>query len=222
MTMFIEVNGIRLYYEQTGSGAPIVLLHGNGEDHTIFDVLSRFLSSRFTVYAVDSRGHGQSTKTAALDYAVMARDVSELITGLNLEKPVLLGFSVGGIIGLLLGSGNPELISRLIVCGANTHPSGIRTIPLFMMKLFFRLSKNEKLKLMLTQPDIEDAALNRISVPTLVLIGSRDMIKRKHTEHIASEIPNARLSILEGESHSSYIVRSLKIVTHLLPFLEAE
>lgn len=218
--MNIGVNGITLYYEQTGSGPPVILLHGNGEDHSIFDMLVGELSGRFLIYTVDSRGHGSSTKTQNLDYRVMADDIAQMIDKLNIAKPALLGFSDGGILGLILASRYPDMLSKLIVCGANTHPVGIRTTYLVIMKLACLLTKNERLKLMVRQPDITDFELQSILIPTLVLAGNRDLIKPKHTEHIASLIPNARLHILKGESHSSYIVHSPKLAEIIVPFLK--
>jgi pimeloyl-ACP methyl ester carboxylesterase len=61
--MIIQVNGTALFYEKSGAGSPVILLHGNGEDHHIFDALAAKLESGFTVYSVDSRNHGQSEKT---------------------------------------------------------------------------------------------------------------------------------------------------------------
>lgn len=61
--MYLKVNGTNLYYEQTGEGTPFLLLHGNGEDHRIFDELSRVLSHQYTVFAVDSRSHGKSSRS---------------------------------------------------------------------------------------------------------------------------------------------------------------
>ena len=58
--MFITVNGYRLYYEKHGEGRPLILLHGNGQDHTIFDRALPLLEKSFCCYLVDSRGHGQS------------------------------------------------------------------------------------------------------------------------------------------------------------------
>ena len=56
--MFIELNGVRLFYEKRGEGRPLVLVHGNGEDHNIFDQALLLLEKRFCCYAVDSRCHG--------------------------------------------------------------------------------------------------------------------------------------------------------------------
>jgi pimeloyl-ACP methyl ester carboxylesterase len=79
MNMLQNVNGITLYYEKTGEGQPIILLHGNGEDHQIFNVLTDQLKENFSVYAIDSRGHGKSTRVRELDYRSMAEDVVEFI-----------------------------------------------------------------------------------------------------------------------------------------------
>ena len=100
--MKISVNGIALHYEKSGEGRPLILLHGNGETHAIFDKALPLLAARFTVYAIDSRGHGESEGADAYHYADMKEDVRCFIQELKLEKPVLYGFSDGGIIGLLL------------------------------------------------------------------------------------------------------------------------
>ena len=68
--MFIHVNGVRLFYEKQGTGKPLILLHGNEEDHRIFDEAIELLKKHYTVYAVDSRGHGQSDKVLEYHYPV--------------------------------------------------------------------------------------------------------------------------------------------------------
>ena len=98
--MLIHVNGIDLYYEKTGDGRPLVMSHCNSMDHKIFRRAARVLGERFTVYLVDSRGHGKSTKVKTLHYTDMAEDMAAFITALGLEKPVFYGFSDGGIVGL--------------------------------------------------------------------------------------------------------------------------
>ena len=64
--MYINVNGVNLYYEVYGSGMPIILVHGNSETHQIFDVLIDKLKEDYKVYAVDSRCHGKSEKTKTI------------------------------------------------------------------------------------------------------------------------------------------------------------
>ena len=66
--MFIHVNGVHLFYEKQGTGKPLILLHGNEEDHRIFDEAIELLKKHYTVYAVDSRGHGQSARISLSRY----------------------------------------------------------------------------------------------------------------------------------------------------------
>ena len=73
--MWINVNGIRMYYEVHGSGRPLIMVHGNSEEHGIFYDSRVLLSKHFTVYTVDSRGHGHSTRVEEFHYADMADDM---------------------------------------------------------------------------------------------------------------------------------------------------
>ena len=101
----VTVNGVTLHYAAAGEGRPVVLIHGNGEDHSIFGVeMEQLISAGYRVYAPDSRGHGANAPMAEYHYREMAEDVYEFIKALKLEKPALYGHSDGGIIGLLLGT----------------------------------------------------------------------------------------------------------------------
>lgn len=123
---YLRVNDIDLYYEEYGSGTPLVLLHGNGEDHTTFSVLGEALRHRFHIYAFDSRGHGLSSSVSEYHYADMATDIAKALETL-FDSPVdILGFSDGGVIALFLGIWFPKLIRRMILCGSNYHPYGIK------------------------------------------------------------------------------------------------
>ncbi|MDR0324893.1 MAG: alpha/beta hydrolase [Oscillospiraceae bacterium] len=218
--MYIKVNGIELFYEKTGQGNPIILLHGNGQSHAIFDVLTKQLSQNYTVYAIDSRDHGKSSKVESLDYKDMMEDVAAFIHELNIEKPILYGFSDGGNIGLLLAIHYPYMLSRLIISGANIHPSGIRPISVFVLRLVYFFTRSRKFKLMLTQPNISITELNSIVAPTLVLAGEKNEFpKYEHTQLIADNIPNSELKILKGESHGSYIINSEKLYGIIKPFI---
>ncbi len=220
--MLQNVNGITLYYEKTGEGQPIILLHGNGEDHQIFNVLTDQLKENFSVYAIDSRGHGKSTRVRELDYRSMAEDVVEFIKILGLEKPILYGFSDGGIIGLIIASAYPELLSKLIISGANLTPEGVKKRYLNLFRFLSCITRNPNFRLMATQPHIPVEELHKIVVPTLVLAGSKDLIKEEHTILIAEAIPNCTMQILTGEDHGSYVINSNKLYPILKPFLSEE
>ena len=208
--MFIGVNGIQLYYEKTGQGRPLIMVHGNGEDHTIFGEAVAVLKEKFTCYTVDSRGHGQSSPCKELHYKDMAQDMIAFMTELGLEDVAFYGFSDGGIVALLAAM-TCSRITNLVVSGANITTKGT--------KLWFRIyldvvsirKKDPLIELMKKEPSITTTELSKIKVKTLVTAGSKDLIRESETRAIAEAIPGARLKILKGESHGSYIVHSTKI-----------
>lgn len=216
--MKIHINGIELFYEKTGWGEPLILVHGNGEDHTIFDKAVEVLQSHFTCYLLDSRGHGESTRLDVLNYEDMADDVLALMDELELPQVNFYGFSDGGIVGLLAASKAPQRFKNLIVSGANLFPRGIKDSVYYGIKMGCFFKKDPKLRLMLEQPNITGERLRRITARTLVLAGQHDMIKELHTRTIARCIPGAKLHILPEEDHGSYIIHSDKIAHRILHF----
>lgn len=214
--MIQQTSKINLYYEKTGTGVPLIMLHGNGEDHTIFNKATAVLKKHFTVYAIDTRGHGKSSPVDELHYEDMANDVYEFICKLNLEKPIVYGFSDGGIVALILAIKHPEAISRIVASGVNTQPNGLNTINLLIYKITYFFTRAKRIKLMLTEPNITNTQLNNIKIPVSVTCGSKDMIKQSHLKHIADNIPNSTLTIFNGELHGSYVVNSTKIADFII------
>lgn len=219
--MYIQLNGQILFYEKYGEGSPVILVHGNGETHDIFDLLIPELSKNHTVYAPDTRGHGLSATPKEFHYADMAEDMAAFIEVLDIKTPAFFGFSDGGIIGLLLASKYPDLISRLAIAGANLTPKDLKRRTLRHIKRAYRKKKEPLTHLMLTEPDIDAERLQFISVPTLVLAGQKDSVKPAATKRIAAAIPGARLELLPGETHSSYVVHSAKLSPLLTEFLDS-
>lgn len=209
--MYIQLEGQVLYYEIEGEGTPMILLHGNGEDHTIFDKLVEAWKDTYKMYLIDSRGHGLSATPEVYHYHEMAADVVRFIQALDIERPIILGFSDGGIQALMIGIFHSNLVSELIVCGANTNPYGLSRLERWAIKKEYKRTKDMRRLLMLGEPDITDDDLRQISAPTIVVAGGHDCIMRSHTEHIANTIPNAQLIILQDDDHSGYIVHSDKL-----------
>ena len=219
--MKITVNKAELYYEAVGSGDSLIMIHGNGESHEIFNEAVKLLAPHFTCYLIDSRGHGQSQKVSEFHYADMAEDIYQFIQALSLQNITYYGFSDGGIIGLLLASRYPNLFDRMIISGANTSPAAISDWAEENYPDWRRIIRKDPLfKLMMTEPDITAEQLGAITVPTLVLAGSEDVIDEEDTRFIASSIHGAELKILEGEDHDSYIVGSAKIAELILDYCE--
>ena len=219
--MIAKVNGVELYYEKTGQGRPLLLVHGNSEDHSIFNEAAAVLKKDFCCYAVDSRGHGRSSRVRTLHYEDVAADMTALIEALDLRDVIFYGFSDGGIVGLLAAS-RCDRITTLIVSGANLNPKGVKRwlrTAIWGMNI---LRPDDRLALMLREPSISDDRLRAIRARTLVLAGSGDLILPQETRHIASAVPGARLRILQGEDHGSYIVHSTKIAGLIRDFTLTE
>jgi len=218
--MTVHVNNIDIYYEKAGQGPPLLLLHGNGESHKIFRGATARLAESFTVYSIDSRGHGKSTRVKALHYADMAEDMARFIEALGLEKPMLYGFSDGGIVGLLVAINHPGMLSKLAASGANITPDGLKAGTLRLMRAMYFFTRGTRWELMLDEPDITEEQLGRIDIPALVLAGEKDIIREGHTRAIAGAIPGARLRILPGEGHGSYVDDGAKLCDIIMPFFE--
>ena len=100
---------IRLYYQEKGKGRPLVLLHGNGEDGSYFRHQMEYFSPQYRVLAVDTRGHGQSPRgTAPFTMSQFAQDLKTLLDELEINAPILLGFSDGANIAMKFALRYPD------------------------------------------------------------------------------------------------------------------
>ena len=203
---------IQLNFIEQGQGRPMVLLHGNGEDSSYFVHQIAHFSKSYRVIAIDTRGHGQSPR-GEKPFAIkqFAEDLKDFLDARNIAKAVILGFSDGGNIALEFVLKYPERVEKLILNGANLFPSGVK--PLYqwpievgyrMAKLFSKKSEKTKqnaemLGLMVNEPHIDPSELSRLTMPVLVVAGTKDMIKESHTRLIYKSLPNAQLAFVEGD-----------------------
>ncbi len=202
---------IRLNFVERGAGEPLVLLHGNGESHAYFAAqIDRFARTR-RVLAPDTRGHGASPRgTAPFTIAQFALDLAAFLDERRLDQTDLLGFSDGANIALTFALAHPERVRRLVLNGANLCPEGVKRRVQLPIELGYRAAKRaarrdmravrkaELLGLMVNEPHIDPARLQALSIPTLVIAGTRDMIRAEHTRLIARSIPGAELVFLRG------------------------
>lgn len=203
---------IKINYEEKGQGQPLILLHGNGENHAYFSSQLESYSKYFRVIAPDTRGHGQSPRgEAPFTIRQFAKDLKCFLDEMNIEKAHILGFSDGANIAMIFAMEYPQMVDKLILNGGNLNGRGVKPavqLPIILgYKIAMRaavkdekaLANAEMLGLMVNDPNIDSRRLCRIKAPTLVIAGNRDMIKQSHTKLIASSIPDARLSIIKGD-----------------------
>jgi pimeloyl-ACP methyl ester carboxylesterase len=207
----------RFYYETYGQGTPLLLIHGNAESIGSFKGQIGQFASHHRVIAMDSRGQGKSELgAAALTYDQMAEDTNALLEHLKLRQVKVLGWSDGGIIGLLLTIHHPDKVSMLAVMGANLQPEAaypwaLEGVARMRERVTAQLahSKDQKtlrlqlqlLDLLGNQPHIPLGDLAKIQVPTLVMAADRDVIRDEHTLSMFHALPKSQLAIFPGATH---------------------
>jgi pimeloyl-ACP methyl ester carboxylesterase len=237
---YAPVNGIKIWYAEFGSGAPVILLHGGLANSNYWGKLIPALSPHYRVIVMDSRGHGRSTRNAQpYGYDLMASDVLGLMDHLKIEKAAIVGWSDGAILGLDIAIHHPERLTKLFAFGANSDPSGVKDVEhaANFAAYIVRARKEyesqsptpreydsfvaEIEKMWAVQPNFTAAQLASITVPTWIVDGDHEeAIKRENTLYMADHIPNASLLLQPGVSHFSFLQDPEQFNRDVLHFLE--
>ena len=237
------VNDVRLYYEifnKRGNNT-VVLLHGGFGSSEVWGNEVPLLMKTHRVIVVDSRGHGRSTRSdQPFTYDLMASDVFKLLDQLNVQKASIIGWSDGGIIGLILAMQHPKRINKLFTFGANYNRSGYTndapdtaSSAEFMKRAeddYRRLSpmpgdfaglKKALGKMYDKEPNLKPAALRAIRIPTVVAYGQYEQfIKPEHFKELEQLIPNAKLLMIPNVSHSGPLQDPVKFHQEVVGFLK--
>ena len=168
-------------------------------------------AQHFRVIEIDTRGHGKTPRgEAPFTIRQFADDLSAFMKRLHIEKAHILGFSDGANIAMIFAILYPERVNKLILNGGNLDAKGIKQrvqIPIEwgyrMARLFVDKSPKAKanaemLNLMVNDPNIEVADLAKIEAPTLVIAGTKDLVKEEHSRCIAKHIAQSELVFIKG------------------------
>lgn len=215
---YLEHRGFKMYYEVYGHGAPLLMIHGNGGSIKGLENQIPYFSKKYQVIIADSRAQGKSIdNNDSLSYEMMTDDLNALLDVLHIDSCNVIGWSDGGIEGLLLAIRHPEKVKKLAVTGANLIPDPILSTDPWVVENEFNYIKSLKklpatnenkrlLKLhtlLVVAPHISHEALNKIECPTLVIGGDQDVIMPRHTLEIAENIKKSNLWILPNSGHST-------------------
>jgi pimeloyl-ACP methyl ester carboxylesterase len=241
---YVDLSGVSVYYEQHGTGDPVLLLHGGFCSIETWQHQIDSLAARFEVHAPERPGHGRTPDRAGpITFAGMVDDTLAYLDSRGIESAHVIGFSDGAITGVLLAMDHPQRVRSLVAISANLDPGafvddegsedesgdddlhGVR-------EAYDRLSPDgaahgdvvlEKLmQLWRSEPQIDPVALGRIAAPTLVLAGDGDSITTAHTTLIARSIPGAQLCIVPGAGHMVTLERPELVSLLLRDFLAAQ
>ncbi len=209
--------GNTFYFETYGDGQPLLLIHGNGESIGTFKEQIGVFARSHRVLAMDSRGQGKSDLgTDKLTYEQMTEDTNAFLEYLKVAHVDVLGWSDGGIIGLLLAIHHPDKVGKLAVMGANLQPDAAYPwatdgIARVRKKLTAQLAHSDNPKPLLlqlqlldlegNQPHIAVSDLSRVQIPVLVMAGDRDVIRDDHTLSIFHALQLSQLAIFPGATH---------------------
>lgn len=202
---------IEQFYLEKGEGEAVILLHGNGESSDYFRGQIDAFSGRYHVYAIDTRGHGR-TPRGRMPFTIrqFAADLLGFMDGHRIGKAHLLGFSDGGNIAMVFAIQHPDRVDRLILNGANLNAGGVKRCIQIPIEIGYRIARcfsgksdsarrnAEMLGLMVNEPNVSPEDLAGIRAKTLVIAGTRDMIREDHTRMIAACIPDAELVFVKG------------------------
>ena len=207
-------DGTEIYYEKSGNGMPLFLLHGNDGSGRFFSEKVPVFSQFYTVYLIDSRGHGRSTNQAnTLSFRLMAEDLYTIMLLEGITKANILGFSDGANLGLVFSSYYPEKVHRLILNSGNTLVKGVlfsarllsycHYIGMWLLSLVCpSLRKNLLvIKLLLKDIGLSTADLEKIKCKTLIIVGKKDVIRLQHSLYLAKTIPNASFVLVNEQGH---------------------
>jgi pimeloyl-ACP methyl ester carboxylesterase len=234
----VDINGISLYYETYGEGAPVLVLHGGSAFlETMHNQITALADDHFVV-APDSRAHGRTSDAdgVPLSYAQMADDMIALMDHLQIDKADIVGWSDGGNIGIDVAIRYPTRVGKLVTYGSNFHTNGlvpdeegegINSSPddpnWEVVRSFYQsvapnpdhwpVFHGKLMTMWDSQPTFTIGDLGGISSPVLVMAGEFDSIKETHTREMASSIPDATLVFHLDTTHCDpRIFRFLSLV----------
>lgn len=243
---YAEIEGTRFYYEIHGEGDPLVLMHGAWATIESLAFQVGPLSERFKVILVERRGHGRTPDTPGkFTYMQGAEDMKKLMEYIGVKRAHIVGWSDGGVIGLLMARHFPEMVNRFVCISGSYHYRGytrafaksfeestVESLDPMMVQVYNWTSPDdpehfpivfEKIKGMSnSHPRYTKKELESIQVATLIMSGDADIVSLEHTVNFFKRLPKAQLSMVPGTTHMLPMERPDIVNSQIIQFLEAD
>jgi pimeloyl-ACP methyl ester carboxylesterase len=225
MGQYVQLGDVKTWYEETGEGDPVVLLHGGMSDGTTWAMQQLAFEARHRVYVPDRRAHGRTPDVdGPLSYEAMADDTIAFLEQVVGGPAHLVGWSDGANVALLVSMRRPDLVRRQVLVGANFHHDGLMDVAdlgddpdaphLGIFKAMFENASPDgpdhwpvffakTARMWREGPTLGVEDLTGVAVPTLVLVGDDEPIKLSHTVALYESLPDAdaELAVVPGASH---------------------
>jgi pimeloyl-ACP methyl ester carboxylesterase len=201
---YVDVNGMKMYYEVSGKGDPLIILHGAHMDIMSMGKIIPMLAETHQVYALEFQGHGHTADIdRAITYQNLADDIADFMDAVGLEKADVFGYSMGGQIGLQLAISHPQKVKKLIAASVAYDLEGWQpaysvfipqmTPEMFLAMPFFAGKHKQSadpdgyitfLKKMIAlehEPIAWEEDVKNLKTPVLIIAGDADVATLEHT-----------------------------------------
>ncbi|TCC25176.1 alpha/beta fold hydrolase [Kribbella speibonae] len=241
--MEVDAEGVRTYYDELGTGEPVVLLHGGGVTADSWQGQVPALAAQYRVLVPERRGHGRTPDVdGPVSMEIFAADTAAFVEALELGPVHVVGWSDGGKVGMSLALSRPDLVRKLVLIGTElTHaggttanqalldPGGMDFLAAAFRPQYEPLSPDgpdhfdvvfaKWTQMWKTLPDVDLAALRTLPMPVLLMQGDDDCVRIEHTAEVARAIPDAQVAVVPGASHGLPLEKPELVSQLLLDFL---
>lgn len=199
----IEINGMQMYYEVSGTGDPLIVLHGAYMNIPAMGAIIPKLAETHEVYALEFQGHGRTTDIERpITYPNLAGDVAAFMDAMGIEKADIFGYSMGAAAGLRLAIDHPEMVDQLVAASVAYDSSGwqpafVAFIPQMVPEFFVGTAMEDEWKKLAPNPDgfrgvVEklialehepmawEAEVKALKTPILIIAGDADVSTLEH------------------------------------------
>ena len=221
MARYVQLGEVRTWYDEHGSGDPLVLLHGGLVDARFFEPNLGPLAERFHVYTPERRGHGHTPDVPGpITYQLMADETVAFLEAVVGEPADLVGHSDGAFVAMLVAMQRPELVKRLVLISGGFSKEGeaapdmernVDEIAAFLAPAYGEVSPDgeEHFKVVATkigemaarEPYLEASELAKVTPRTLVIFADDDLVTMTHAVEMFEALSNAELAVVPGTSH---------------------
>ncbi len=221
MAEYVQLGAVKTWYDEHGSGDPLVLMHGGLVDARFFEPNLEALAERFHVYTPERRGHGHTADVPGpISYQLMADDTIAFLEAVVGRPADLVGHSDGAFVAMLVAMKRPELVKRLVLISGGFNKSGeavpdlewnVDELAQFLGPAYGEVSPDgaDHFKVVATkvgemaavEPNLQAPDLAKVTQRSLVVFSDDDLMTPAHAVEMYDALPNAELAIVPGTSH---------------------